>query len=226
MTTARELFSRAALILGLTAATLIAADSYPVSLKMGDEYRGSGDFELALQEYDAALNQAGSEGEKALAMAKKAYVLAVDQKNYSAGRALAEQALAVEGLQSVAEVTALEVVARSQMNADRNFAGAVETLNKATRLAGVDWALPNLNLMLGDCHRETGDFNKAVDAYKKVLDLPSADNAIKGVAYFNMGMTQQYSLQDPSDAKRSYKKAEELNPGLAGEIAGHLSRMN
>ncbi|MCB1070369.1 MAG: tetratricopeptide repeat protein [Kiritimatiellae bacterium] len=214
-----------ALLSLLTATPLFAGMNYAISLKMGDEYRGSGDFDLALEEYGTALTQASNDTEKGLALAKKAIVYAYDKKDYVAAKNLAQQTLDMGQLEAVARVTALDALAQCQMKADQNYVAAAATLEEATKLKGVDWALPFLTLSLGDCYRFSGDFDKAVKVFESVTRLESADDAIKGVAYLNIGQTEQYSLQNSSAAKKAYKKAAEMNPGLQGEVDGHLSKL-
>ena len=202
-----------------------AAANYNDSLKAGDEAMSSGNAELALQEFEAAIGHGVAEGEKAFARAKKAYVLAFRKKDYAAARQEIEEAAKVKGLSPVAQLTVFQVQAECQMRGDRNFAEAAKNLEMALALPDIDFARPYLNLSLADCYRENGDFPKALEACKKVLETKGISPSAQASAHFNMAMTYQYGLKDFENAKKSYAEAVKLNPGLKGEADSHTAKM-
>ncbi|MEI8036787.1 MAG: hypothetical protein WCJ14_00205 [Verrucomicrobiota bacterium] len=220
------LWSTCLLATVLAAGGLCAAENYQASLQAGDAQRQSQHPDAALTEYEAALGQAATDTERALAMGKKGYVLAFDRKDYPAARALVLQALALENTAPVAQVTALQVMAECQMKADKNYAAATTTLEKAGQLAGVDWAQPMIALSLGDCRRFAGQFDQAMASYQRIVDMPDADATIKAIAHLNQGLTWQYDRQDFAKAKLAYAAALALKPDLKAEVDGHLARMS
>ncbi len=213
-----------AAVLGLGAGALTAADSYDASLKAGDEHRKNKEYEPALAEYEAALGLASDSGMKALALGKKGVVY-VDMKNYPSAKAAAQEALEYKGLAPVARVIALQVLGDCQLKDDKDYVAAIDTLEQALTLEGVDWARPSLNLSLGDCYRFSGKFDKALESYQRIPALPSASAGIKAVAFLNTGITYQYNLREEDQAKAAYKKAVELNPALKSEVDEHLVRI-
>ena len=213
-----------AAIFAVTLLPLGAAESYEGSLKAGDALLAEKSYDLALTEYEAAGLLAATPTEKGLALAKRGVVF-VDQKNYASARQAAEEVLAMTSVRPVARVTALQVLANCEMKEDKDFAAAVGTLEQALELEGVDWAQPTLTVTLGDAYRFSGKFDKALEVYGRVADLPAANEVIKSIAWLNMGLTQQYSLHDGEMAKECYQKAVQLNPGLKDEVAGHLEKI-
>jgi tetratricopeptide (TPR) repeat protein len=220
----RVLFVISCILFAVQPASMAAAN-YNDSLKAGDEAMNSGNIELALQEFEAAIGHGVAEGEKAFARAKKAYVLAFKKKDYAAARTEVEEAAKVTTLSPVARLTVCQVLAEIQMKRDRNFAGAAAHLEEAMALPDVDFARPFLSLSLADCYRETGDFPKALDAAKAVLDTAGVSPQAKASAHFNMGLTYQYGLKDFENAKKSYGEAVKLNPGLKGDADSQSSKM-
>ena len=220
-----SLVSVCILATALATGALGAAETYQASLQAGDAQRLGHHPEAALTEYEAALGQAATATERSLAMGKKGYVLAYDRKDYPAAREQAQQALALEGAEPVAQVTALQVLAECQMKADKNFAGAAALLEKAAKLEGVDWAQPMVALSLGDCWRFAGQFDQAMACYQRIVAMPNADATIKAIAQLNQGLTWQYDRQDFPKAKLAYAAALALKPDLKAEIDGHLARI-
>ena len=221
-------FARALLtpvgLLAVLVASLSAADTYDASLKAGDEHRVKNEYEPALAEYEAAFGLSQNDGMKALALGKKG-VIYLDQKNYSAAKQAAQQALEYRGLAPVAKVIALQVLGDCQIKDEKDYVGAIDTLEQGLLLEGVAWAQPSLNLSLGDAYRLSGNFDKALEAYQRIPALTSASEGIKSIAWLNIGITYQYNLRDGEQAKASYKKAVELNPALKKEVDDHLSRI-
>ena len=203
----------------------MAAGNYADSLKAGDDAMNAGNLDLAMQEFEAAMGHAVAEGEKSFAKAKKAYVLAFRKKDYGAARKELEGVVSINTLSPVAQLTVLQVLAECQMRGDRNFVEAAVNLEKAAALPNVDFARPYVRLALADCYRETGDFPKALDTCKAVLETAGISPQTQASAHFNMGMTYQYGMKDVENAKKAYAEAVKLNPGLKGEVESHSSKM-
>jgi tetratricopeptide (TPR) repeat protein len=136
-----------------------------------------------------------------------------------------DEAMKVSTLSPVAQLTVFQVQAECQMRADRNFVEAAKNLEMALALPDIDFARPYLNLSLADCYRENGDFPKALDACKKVLETKGISSSAQASAHFNMGMTYQYGLKDFENAKKSYAEAVKLNPGLKGAADANTVKM-
>ena len=204
---------------------VFAGGTYPESLKAGDTAMNGGNPDLALQEFEAAVAQAVEDGEKAFARAKKADVLAFQKKDYAKARLELDEVVKISGLSPVAQLTVLQTLAECQMRAEKNYKEAAVNLEKALALPGIDFARPYLNMPLADCYRETGEFQKALDACKAVLDTKGVSPQTQASAHFNMGMTYQYGLMDFQNAKKSYSEAVKLNPGLKGEADSHTAKM-
>ncbi len=218
-------FSSIILIFLLTTTGLRAAGTYSASLKAGDDAAGANNYDAAITEFESALGQATNPTEKALALGKKAMMLAAKQ-DYQAAKTAAEDALNTSGaIQPVAEVTALEALATCQMKLDENYPEALVTLDRAAALSGVDWAKPSIMMKRGDCQRQTADFSGAIASYEAVLAMPEVSPGFQGVAWLNIGLTHQYNLLDKAKAREAYAKAVALNPGLQGEVDGHLAKL-
>lgn len=218
--------SRICLVLTFATLTAQAAGTYTESLAAADKALGAQQSDVALKEIDAAITLSASDGERALALAKKGYVLAFTKKDYAAARAAVDQALKVEGLAPVAKVTALQVLAECQIKAEKNFSGATGNLQSALALEGVDWAKPALTMSLADCHRSVGDLEQAMATYRRVLDLADAGPDLKAGAHLNIGFIYQYDRKDFAKAKESYSAAVALRPNLQTEVNGHIGRMS
>ena len=209
------------LVLGTTAA--FAGATYQESLKAGDDYRAAGLHDRALSEFETGLTQAANSTEEALALGKMAEVQAFNKQDLVKARELAEKALAKFNVEPVGRVTALQVKAHCQIKGDNDRTAAIKTLEEAAALPGVDWAMPAVQMNLGDCYRMTGDAAKALAAYESIIAMTQPSPDVKATAYLNIGLTRQYNLQDPAKAKEAYQKAVSLLPSLAGEVNQHLS---
>lgn len=205
-------------------AALQAADTYSATLQAGDERAAAKEFDAALTEYDAASRMAANETEKSLALAKKAMVF-VSKEDYTAAKIAAEEALSIKEARAVAKVTALQALASCQMKDDKDFEGATKTLGEAAELTGVSWAQPTTKLMLGDAQRMSGDFDSSIATYQEVVGIPDAPTGSKAVAWLNIGLAQQYGLNNGDKAKEAYAKAVELNPALKVEVDTHLAKI-
>jgi len=206
-------------------ATVRAAESYSEALRAGDAALAAGKSDVALKEFESAVSQSKSDGERSLALGKKGYVLAFSKQDYAKAREAAEKALEVEQLAPVARVTGLQVLSQCQMKADKDFVAAQATLEKAMALEGVDWAKPALALSLGDCYRSNGDLDKALETYQSVLTMEKAAPHLKAGAHLCSGFIYQYDRKDAAEAKKCYQQAVALRPDLKKEVDGHLGRL-
>lgn len=218
--------------LGLLALFLISihpagaqtGDIYTDKLKSGDAKMAAGDFSGASSDFGSAVGDAQTPTQSALALGKKAQALLL-AKDFGLAREAAKEALsASEMLEPVAKVTALEALAKCQLES-KDYAGAIETLLQADKLTGVDWAKANLAMIRGDAERGSGSYDAAVAAYRSVLEASGASDGMKGVAWLNIGLTEQYSLNSADKAKEAYAKAVALNPALKTELDAHLARL-
>jgi tetratricopeptide (TPR) repeat protein len=206
------------------AALAQSADPYTEKLQAGDAKSASGNHDGAVADYDAAVADAQTPTQRALALGKKAMVLAQKQ-DYASAREAADSALSTNApIEPVAEVTALQALAKCQLH-EKNYAGALESMTRAVGLSGVDWAKPELAMIRGDAERGTGKFDAAVASYRSILDMPGVSNEFKGVAWLNIGLTEQYSLKNGANAREAYAKAGELNPGLKAETETHVAKI-
>ena len=205
-------------------AALQAADTYSATLQAGDERAAAKEFDAAITGYENASRQAANETEKSLAIAKKASVF-VSKEDYVVAKAAAEDALSIKDARAVAKVTALQALASCQMKGEKDFEGATKTLGEAAELTGVEWALPTTKLMLGDAQRMSGEFDSSIATYQEVVGIPDAPAGSKAVAWLNIGLAQQYGLNNGDKAKEAYAKAVELNPGLKAEVDTHLAKI-
>lgn len=206
------------------AALAQSADPYTEKLQAGDVKSASGNLDGAVNDYEAAVADAQTPTQRALALGKKAMVL-VQKQDYASAREAADSALSTNALiEPVAEVTALQALAKCQLH-EKNYTGALESMTRAGGLSGVEWAMPELTMIRGDAERGTGQFDAAVASYRSVLDMPGVSNEFKGVAWLNIGLTEQYSLKNGANAKEAYTKAGELNPGLKAETETHVAKI-
>lgn len=217
--------ARAVGILLMLASTALAAGTYHDSLVEGDRSLTSRQADAALQAYDAAVGQSKSDGERALALGKKGYVLAYLKKDYPQAREAVDAALEVKDLAPVARVTILQVLAHCQMQADKDYEAAAKNLEEALSLEGVEWAKPALMLALGDCRRESGKMDDALATYASLLAMEAADSNLKAVAHLCSGFIYQYDRHDAAKARDCYANAVKLRPDLKPEVDGHLGRL-
>ncbi len=215
-------FSLALLILAALSAQ--SADPYTEKLQAGDAKSAAGDRTGAAADYEAAVADAQTPTQRALALGKKALAL-VQEQDYAGAREAADSALATNAsIEPVAEVTALQALAKCQLH-EKNYAGALESMIRADGLSGVEWARPELAMIRGDAERGSGKFDAAMASYRSILDMPEVSNEFKGVAWLNIGLTEQYSLNNGAGAKEAYMNAGDLNPGLKAEAETHLAKI-
>lgn len=212
-------------LLAATATLPAFAQDYGTLLSNGDAALAKQDYAAALSEYAKAQEISINSGERSFALAKQALVKS-EQKEYADAKSLATLALESKGLSPVCEVTALQALGVAQMKGDKDFADAAESFEKAVGLPGVDWAKPFLNLLLGDCLRETGDSEGALEAYDRVIALPNSSTGVKASAWFNIGLEQQYRLKNSTKAREAYDNAVQLNPALKAEADKHAAKLS
>ena len=212
-------------LLTATATLPALAQDYGTLLSSGDAALAKQDYAAALSDYAKAQEISTNSGERSFAIAKQALVKS-EQKEYPEAKSLATLALEADGLSAVCKVTALQALGVAQMKGDKDFADAAESFEKAVELPGVDWAQPFLNLLLGDCLRETGDSEGALQAYDRVIALPNANANVKASAYFNTGLEQQYRLKNALKAREAYDNAVKLNPALKAEADKHTAKLS
>lgn len=217
--------TRTLIIAAFCCGTALAGDTYSSSLSAGDAARAAKKTGEAVTEYELAVGQATTDTERSLAKGKLALVFAFDQKDYEKAKALADEAMATGNPGPIARVTALQALAGCQMHGDEDYEAASETLNTALELQTVEWAQPILANMLGDSYRFSGRFDEALAAYGRVNEMPAANDDMKAIAQLNIGITQQYGMKDPDQARAAYQAALALKPGLKAEVDGHLSRL-
>lgn len=203
---------------------LRAADTYDASLKAGDDHLAKQELNEALAEYDAALKLSSNGGMKALALGKKGAAYC-RQENYAEAKKVAAEAVAIPNLAPVAEVIALQALGEAQLKGEKDYESAIQNLEKASKLKGVDWAQPMVNLLLGDACSWSGKHQEGIAAYARVIALPEAAAGVKAVAHLNTGTTYQYGLKDAAKAKEEYAKAVELDPELKSTVDGHLAKL-
>lgn len=209
----------------LTATALHAGEEFTNAIKTGEDFRKQKRYPEAIDAFDTAVKFAFSDTDTALALGKKAFVQAYDLKDYKAARASLEKALPLTKALPVARVTVLQVQAECLIKADKDYKAAAIPLEEAVKLQGVSWAMPGVNLMLGDAYRFTERYKEALEAYKRVCDQADVSNTIRAVAFLNTGITNQYHLRSAAAAKEAYTKAAELEPKLKPEIDQHLSTL-
>lgn len=212
-------------LLAISAFHRASAQDYATLLSNGDAALAKQDYATALAEYAKAQGISTSPGERSFALAKQALVK-TEQKDYPGARPLAKEALANKEISPVCEVTALQAMGLVQMKGERDFAAAAQSFQRAVQLRDVDWARPYLNLLLGDCYRETGQSVEALEAYNRVISLPNSNDGLKASAYFNMGMEQQYRNKDAAKAREAYASAVKLNPALQAEVEKHSATLH
>lgn len=199
-------------------------DPYTDKLKAGDAKSAAGDFTGAAADYDAAHRDAQTPTQVALALGKKALAL-VNKEDYASAKDAADEALEIGGsLEPVAEVTALQALGKCQLH-DKDYAGALESMTRADDLVGVEWAKAEVAMIRGDAERGVAKFDEAVESYRKVVDMPDVSDGFKGVAWLNIGLTEQYSRNNSALAKEAYVKAVQLNPGLKAEADDHAAKI-
>jgi len=216
------------LVMLINAACVHAAETYEKSLKAGEAHLAAAEYDQAIAEFEAAYSQAKTNTKKALARSKKAYVLAFRKQKYKTAEEQADKALALDNVEPVGRVTALQVKAKCLMELSKKknrFEKAEKLIDEALALKGVEWSHPDLLLLLGDCYRFSGRFEEALRTLRRITAMPSVNKGMKAVACLHMGFTHQYGRRDPVGARAAYKAAIGYNPGMDTEIEQHLDKL-
>lgn len=214
----------AVVLFALTAVRGLEAGSFGESIELGDQNRTHGDYDLAVSHYSEALDAARNDTEKALALSKRALVQAFNLDNCREADKDARDALKLNRSGDIGHVGAYEAQAKCEMK-DDNHKKASRLLEKAQKLDKVDFAMPNIHLMLGDCYRAMGEYEDALKTYAAVKDFSTATDGTIAVAHLNRGMTYQYNLKDNGAAKNEYDQALKLNKYLQKDVDVHFSNM-
>lgn len=188
-----------------------------------DELRSQGLYQESLAVLNQALQLAEDVTELGIILGKQAEICAFDLKDFQRAEKLSSQSLQQTLADPVSVVVALKTRAHCEMQGDKDFDRAKQTLLAALKLPGVEWAKPTMLVMLGDCYRQLGDFSNALDSYEKTNALKDADAALKATAAFNCGLTYSYDLNKPDKARLFFAEAMRMNPLLAGEVRAHLN---
>lgn len=212
-------------LFAMTMTTPLHAGQYAESLSAADAALNAGRPGPALDAIQAALAIATNPGERGLALAKKAYVLAFSMQNYPEARSAAETALALPDMEPVVQVTALQALAECQIKAHRDFTGAINNLETAMALPGVDWAQPGVGFALAEAYRESMLLQQAFDAYQRVTGMANASPDLKANAWLHMGFIYQYDRKDAAGARHAYARAVEFRPNLQTDVASHLAKL-
>jgi tetratricopeptide (TPR) repeat protein len=216
------------LVMACGAACVQAAETYETSLKAGETHLAAAEYDEAIAEFEAAYSQAKTNTKKALARSKKAFVLAFKKQDFQAAEEQADKVLALDNVEPVGRVTALQVKAKCVMELSKKknrFERAEKLIDEALALKGVEWSRPDLLLLLGDCYRFSGRFEEALRTLRKITEMPSVNKGMKAVACLHMGFTHQYGRKDPVGARAAYKAAVGYNPGMEAEIEQHLDKL-
>jgi len=188
-----------------------------------DELRLKGQFQESLVVLNQALQFAEDATERGIILGKQAEICAFDLKEFRRAEKLSSQSLQQTLTDPVSVVIALKTRAHCEMEGDKDFDSAKQTLLAALKLPGVEWAKPTMAVMLGDCYRQLGDFSNALESYKKANELEDADATLKATAVLNCGLTYLYDLGKPDKARMSFVEAVRMNPLLAEEVRKHLN---
>lgn len=216
----------AIIALSLSSHSGFAAANYSGSLAAADAALAAGTPDVALTELGTALSQAASDGEKALALAKRSHILAFSKQDYVNARPAADQALAFQNLEPVVKVTALHALGQCQVKADKNLQGALVNFQAAMALPGVEWAKPSVGTSLAECYRDLGQLEKALETFQLITAMSGAGADLKAGAYLNIGFIYQYDRKDFAKAREAYAHALKEKPALKSEIDSHQAKMS
>lgn len=213
-----------ALNLALEVAFAQSADPYTDKLQAGDAKMASGDAAGAAAAYESSVSDAKTPTQRALASGKQS--LALIQAGDFAGARVAVDSANPDNtaIEPVAEVTVLHALAKCQLQ-EKSYAEALDSVMRADALPGVDWAKADLAMVRGDAERASGQAEAAVATYRNILEMPGVTDQYKGVAWLNIGIAQQYSMNNGAEAKEAYAKACQLNPCLKAEVATHTAKI-
>ncbi len=191
------------------------------SLNEAKKLRYEKKYPDAAKAYDAAFGAAKSETDRAIALSRKAHMYAIDMRDCDKAEEAATAALRHRKSHAVGHITALEVLAYCKIQ-DKKYDHALTIVKKAEKMEGVDWAQGSIQMLKGDAYRLSGEPQEALKVFSKLVEREGLNNQFRGVAYLNLGLTYQYGLRQPEEAKQAYKNAVKYNDSLKSEVAGHL----
>jgi adenylate cyclase len=128
--------------------------------------------------------------------------------NLASARDAAARALSIEP--NLPE--ALLARATIETNFDFNWNTAAQTLAKALPLAPAD---PNMLIAAGNLEIARGNMNRAIELYRKAVDLDPVNPQARTFLAFNLAVTKRFA-----EARAEYPRVVELNPAAPWAHAG------
>ncbi|MEY2480742.1 MAG: hypothetical protein QOI04_1669 [Verrucomicrobiota bacterium] len=99
-----------------------------------------------------------------------------------------------------------------ETNFDFNWNGAAQTLRKALALAPAD---PNIVIAAGNLEIARGNTDRALELYRKAVDLDPVNPQARGFLAFNLAATKRFA-----EARAEFPRVVELNPAAPWAHAG------
>jgi adenylate cyclase len=99
-----------------------------------------------------------------------------------------------------------------ETNFDFDWKGAAQTLSKALALAPAD---PNIVIAAANLELARGDTNRALELYRRAVDLDPVNPAARGFLAFNLAATKRFA-----EARGEFPRVVELNPAAPWAHAG------
>ena len=99
-----------------------------------------------------------------------------------------------------------------ETNFDFKWNDAAQTINKALALAPAD---PNILIALGNLEVARGNMDRAVELYRKAVDLDPVNAQARSFLAFNLAVARKFD-----EAKAEYPRVVELNPAAPWAHAG------
>jgi len=99
-----------------------------------------------------------------------------------------------------------------ETNFDFNWNGAAQTLSKALALAPAD---PNIVLAAGNLEIARGNTDRAIELYRKAVDLDPVNPQARAFLAFNLAATKRFA-----EARAEFPRVVELNPAAPWAHAG------
>src|SRR3989440_1553333 len=99
-----------------------------------------------------------------------------------------------------------------ETNFDFNWNGAAQTLSKALALAPAD---PNIVIAAGNLEIARGNMDRAIELYRKAVDLDPVNPQARAFLAFNMAATKRFA-----EARAEFPRVVELNPAAPWPHAG------
>ncbi len=99
-----------------------------------------------------------------------------------------------------------------ETNFDFNWNGAAQTLSKALALAPAD---PNIVTAAGNLEIARGDIDRAIELYRKAVDLDPVNPQARAFLAFNLAATKRFA-----EARAEFPRVVELNPAAPWAHAG------